>query len=166
MCQVTCNQGGINAPARPESKPFPAILSLQAQMESREKKMGAGEWGHQAKTGRLRWNNDNCLNRVSAKVGGLPRVPSLQRSVCQSGHRQQSVCQLEILLEAQQGSGFGHQQYKLSVSPLILSLASLPQIPPVSHQGHCDLILSYLSSSAKPFFFFFFCLSCLKILQR
>lgn len=113
-----------------------------------EKKMGAGERGHQAQTGRLRWNNDNRLHGFSAKVGGLPRIPSLKLSVCQSGHTQQSVCQLEILLEAQGGSGFGHQQYKLSVSPLILSLASLPQIPPVSHQGHCDLILSYLSSSA------------------
>lgn len=43
MCQVTCNQGGINAPARPESKQFPVFLSLPAQMESRDKKLGAGE---------------------------------------------------------------------------------------------------------------------------
>lgn len=43
MCQVTCNQGGINAPARPESKPFPAFLSLRAQMESRGKKEPGNE---------------------------------------------------------------------------------------------------------------------------
>lgn len=148
MCHVTCIQSWINVPARPESKPFPVFLSLRAQMERRDKKLGAGEWGHQTQTRRLRWNNDNRLHSVSWKAGGLPYIPSVQWSVCQSGHTQQSVCQLEILLEPQQGSGFGHQQYKLSASALILSLTSLPQIPPVSHQGHCDLILSYLSSSA------------------
>lgn len=34
MCQANCNQGRINAPARPLSKQFPVFLSLLAQMES------------------------------------------------------------------------------------------------------------------------------------
>lgn len=154
MSQANCNQGRINVPARPPSKQFPAFLSLLTQMESQNKKLGVfslqrkGEWGHQTQTGRPGWNNDNCLQGVLWKVGRLRQIPNMQRSVCQSGHAQQSVCQMEMLLEPQQGSGFGHQQYKLSASSLIPSLGSLPQIPPVSHQGHCDLISSYLSSSA------------------
>jgi len=54
---------------------------------------------------------------------GMTRI---QQFVCQTVHTQHSVCQLEMLpnLEGQQGSGFGHQGYKLSVSSLILSLGS------------------------------------------
>lgn len=51
--------------------------------------------------------------------------------MCQTGYTQHSLYQLENLpnLEGQQGSGFGHQGYKLSVSSLILSPGSLHYIP-------------------------------------
>lgn len=67
--------------------------------------------------------------------------------------RSHRVCQLEILpnLEGQQGSGFGHQEYKLS-SVLPYPVPRSPPLNPwVRHQGHCDLISSYLSSSANQF---------------
>lgn len=61
MCQANCNQGRINAPARPPSKQFPVFLSLLAQMESCNKKLGVfSPWTK----GRMRTPNPNWTPRM------------------------------------------------------------------------------------------------------
>lgn len=60
------------------------------------------------------------------KVASVNQITSTHHTVCESGHKHQSACQLEIFLEQEQGSGFGDQQYKLSVSSLILPHGSFP----------------------------------------
>lgn len=75
--------------------------------------------------------------------------------MCQTGYTQHSLYQLESLpnLEGQQGSGFGHQVYKLSVSSLILSPDSLHYIPELDIKAIMIWYLSCLSSSESTIFF-------------
>lgn len=150
-CQVTCNQGRINATARPESKHFPAFLSLLAQTESGNKKL-AVQRTRRTRTPNPHWSPQmeqwQTLPRCFMKSGQITSN-SKYAARCLPIRAHTTKC---LSTGNTPGTTRGIRIWPSAVQAVIVlshpSLGSLPQIPPVSHQGHCDLISSYLSSSA------------------